>query len=321
MSRVLVTGATGFIGRGLVERCVTDGIALRAALRTPSPLPVETVVVGEIGPDTDWRAALQGIDAVVHLAGRAHVVRHETDALAQFRRVNAAGTARLAVQAEAAGVRRFVLVSSVKAAADTSARPLTETDPATPGTPYGISKLEGEAALAAAAHRMETVILRPPLVYGPGVAANFRALLRLVDSGWPLPLSAVSNRRSLIARDNLMDAIVVALAAPGAACGVFYVSDGEPLSTPALIRALGQALSRPVRLFAMPPSWLRAAAAALGRSDAADSLLASLEIDGSAFRAATGWRPRLSQEEAFADVTAWYRIAKKRPKRQVSNIG
>jgi nucleoside-diphosphate-sugar epimerase len=312
MSRVLVTGATGFIGRGLVERCVADGIALRAALRTPSPLPVETVVVGEIGPDTDWGAALQGIDAVVHLAGRAHVMRHETDALAQFRRVNAAGTARLAVQAEAAGVRRFVLVSSVKAAADTSARPLTETDPARPGTPYGISKLEGEAALTAAAHRMETVILRPPLVYGPGVAANFRALLRLVDSGWPSPLSAVSNRRSLIARDNLMDAIVVALAAPGAACGVFYVSDGEPLSTPALIAALAKALGKPARLFPMPPALLRRAVFMLGRADAADSLLGSLEIDDTAFRNATCWRPPVNPEVAFTALAAWYIDAKGR---------
>ncbi len=310
MSRVLVTGATGFVGRGLVERCLADGIALRAALRAPRNLPFETVIVGEIGPDTDWRAALQGVDVIVHLAGRAHVINRETDALAQFRRVNVAGTGRLAAQAEAAGVRRFVLISSVKAAADTSTKPLIETDPAMPGTPYGISKLEGEAALAATARRMDTVILRPPLVYGPDVAANFRALLKLVDSGWPLPMSAVRNRRSLIARDNLVDAIVTALFAPQAAGGVFYVSDGPPLSTPALIAALAKAIGKPARVFPMPPGLLRRAASLLGRADAADSLLGSLEIDDTAFRAATGWQPPVTQQDAFTVLAAWYKTDK-----------
>ena len=309
MNRVLVTGATGFVGRGLVERFIADGVALRAALRTPGILPVETVTVGEIGPDTEWKAALEGVDTIVHLAGRAHVMRHEADALAQFRRVNAAGTAQLAAQAEAAGVRRFVLVSSVKAAADTSTKALVETDQAVPGTHYGVSKLEGEAALRANAKSMETVILRPPLVYGPGVAANFRALLRLVESGLPLPLGAVRNRRSLIARDNLVDAIFTALSAPKAAGGIFYVSDGAPLSTLALITGLAKALGKPARLFPMPPGLLRLAAKTLGKADAADSLLGSLEIDDSAFRTATGWGPPLGQDAAFGAVAAWYKDA------------
>ena len=191
---ILVTGATGFVGRGLVAHLRSLGIPVRAAVRAG-----EDVAVGDIGPDTDWSHALEGVDSVVHLAGRAHVMARERDALAQFRRVNTAGTERLARQAEAAGVRRFVLLSSVKAAADTTGEhALLETDPASPRTPYGISKLEGEQALWAEVRRTEAVVLRPPLVYGPGVKANFRALLRLVDSGLPLPLGAVSNRRSVI---------------------------------------------------------------------------------------------------------------------------
>ena len=308
MSRVLVTGATGFIGQGLLARLKSDGRAFRAALRFPNAAMEGAVIVGEIGPDTDWTGALDGVDVVIHLAGRAHVMAGETDALARFQRVNAAGTARLAEQAASSGVRRFVLISSVKAAADSSGVALlTETDPPAPGTPYGVSKLEGERALLDFADRMETVILRPPLVYGPEVKANFRALLRLIDSGAPLPLGSVRNRRSLVALDNLVDAIVTAVDAPGAAGGVFYVTDGAALSTPQLIRALARALNKPARLIPVPPALLSLAARAIGKADAADSLLGSLALDDSAFRAKTAWTPPLSQEAAFRDVAAWYR--------------
>ncbi len=308
MSRVLVTGATGFIGQGLLARLKSDGRAFRAALRSPNAATENAVVVGDVGPDTDWTRALDGVDAVVHLAGRAHVTAAETDALARFRGVNAAGTARLAEQAESSGVRRFVLISSVKAAADSSGRALlTEADPPAPGTPYGVSKLEGERALLEFADRMETVILRPPLVYGPEVKANFRALLRLIDSGSPLPLGSVRNRRSLIARGNLVDAIIKAVDYPGAAGGVFYVTDGPALSTPELIRALAYALGKPARLVPFPPALLSLAARAIGKADAADSLLGSLALDDSAFRAKTAWTPPLGQEAAFRDVAAWYR--------------
>ncbi len=312
--KLLVTGATGFVGRGLVERLRADGRLFRTALRAPTPGFDEFVAIGEIGPETDWSPALAGIDAVVHLAGRAHVLRRETDALTAFRRVNAAGAARLVRQAAEAGVRRFVLVSSVKAAADISrGAPLTEADPAAPGTPYGFSKLEGERALAEVAGRMETVVLRPPLVYGPGVRANFLALLRLVDSGITLPLGSVRNQRSLIARDNLVDAILTAVDAPAASGGTFYVADGPPLSTPALIRALAAALGKPARLAPMPPVLLRLGARLAGRAEAADSLLDSLAVDDSAFRGRTGWRPLVRPDAAFAAVASWYRAAKARP--------
>jgi nucleoside-diphosphate-sugar epimerase len=308
VSLVLVTGATGFIGQGLLARLKSERRAFRAALRSRNAAMENAAFVGDIRPDTDWNGALDGVDTVIHLAGRAHVMARDTDALAHFRRVNAAGTARLAEQAASRGVRRFVLISSVKAAADSSgAAPLTEADPPVPGTPYGVSKLEGERALFALSDRMETVILRPPLVYGPEVKANFRALLRLIDSGAPLPLGSVRNRRSLVALDNLVDAIITAVDAPGAAGGVFYVTDGAALSTPGLIRALARALNKPARLVPFPPALLSLAARAIGKADAADSLLGSLALDDSAFRVATGWTPPLSREAAFREVAAWYR--------------
>jgi nucleoside-diphosphate-sugar epimerase len=304
---LLVTGASGFVGAGLTAELDRLGLPYRCALRNGAG-QAAAVTIGDIGPDTDWAAALDGVDTVIHLAGRAHILASESDALAQFRKVNAAGTGRLAEQAAAAGIRRFVLVSSVKAAADTSGRaPLRETDPPAPGTPYGVSKLEGERALLEAAGAMETVILRPPLVYGRDVRANFHALLRIVEPALPLPLASVRNARSLIARENLVSAILTAMESPGAAGGVFYVSDGPALSTPELIRALARALGRPARLLPFPPFLLDLAATALGRAAAADSLLRSLAVDDGAFRAATGWQPPISQEAAFADLAGWYR--------------
>jgi nucleoside-diphosphate-sugar epimerase len=313
MTRILVTGASGFIGKGLIGRLKKAGYEIRAAVRAPHDLQVETVIVGEIGPDTDWSRAFDDVTAIVHLAGLAHVMRTDSDVLADFRRINAAGTARLARQAEQAGVGRFVLISSIKAAADESGvRDIVESDTPAPRTPYGISKLEGERALKAAAHKMETVILRPPLVYGPGVRANFLSLLKLIDLDLPLPFGAVRNRRSLIARDNLVDAIAVSLAAPDAAGSTFYVSDGPPLSTPDLIRALANALGKNAALWPFPPRWLAGAASLTGKGEMAQSLLGSLAVDDSAFRAATGWTPPLTQEAAFADVGVWYRMAKAR---------
>ena len=313
MTRILITGVTGFVGQGLVQRLIADKRLFRSAVRKTSDLPGDTVSIGDIGPETDWASALDGIDTVLHLAGRAHVFGAERDPLTQFRTVNALGTARLAEQSEAAGVRRFVLLSSVKAALDTSGlTPMTEAEPPAPRTPYGISKLEGEQALRAAAGKMEFVILRPPLVYGPGVRANFLALLKLVDRGIPLPLGSVRNLRSLIARDNLVDAILHAADAPGAAGGTFYVTDGDALSTPGLIRALARALDKPARLMLFPQGLMRAAATALGRGEAADSLLGSLVVNDAAFRAAIGWVPPLSSQAAFADVAAWYKQAKGR---------
>jgi nucleoside-diphosphate-sugar epimerase len=307
MTRILVTGASGFIGKALIGRLKAADYEIRAAVRVPQDLPVETVMVGDIGPDTDWSRALDGVAAIVHLAGLAHIAHPGKNALADFRRINAAGTARLAEQAENADVTRFVLISSIKAAADESgALDIVESHVPAPRTPYGISKLEGEWALKAAAHKMETVILRPPLVYGPGVRANFLTLLKLIDLGLPLPLGAVRNRRSLIARDNVIDAIAFSLAAPNAAGGTFYVSDGAPLSTPDLIRGLAKALGKNAALWPFPPRLLAGAAGLVGKGEVAHSLLGSLAVNDSAFRADIGWAPPVTQEAAFSDVCAWY---------------
>jgi nucleoside-diphosphate-sugar epimerase len=296
-----VTGADGFVGTGLLPRLRRDGHELRANQRRSGGLAV--------GPIADWSGLLEGIDVVIHLAARVHVTRDDSgDPLAAFRHVNVDGTARLAAQAEAAGVRRFMLLSSVKAATETSyGRKRVESDPDEPRTPYGISKREGELALAAEARRMDTVVLRPPLVYGPGVGANFRGLLRLIDSGLPLPLASVRNARSLIARDNLADAIAVAVSAPALAGRTFYVADGPSLSTPDLIRALAAALERPARLFRFPVGLLKVAAELAGRAEAAESLLGSLEIDDGAFRSVTGWTPPLDQHAGFRLVAQWWR--------------
>jgi nucleoside-diphosphate-sugar epimerase len=303
---ILITGATGFVGQGLVAHLTGEGRAVRRAVRAGDG--DGSVAVGDIGPDTDWTSALEGVDTVVHLAGRAHVTARERDALAQFRKVNTAGTKRLAEQAEQAGVRRFVLVSSVKAVADTTGEhAIIETQPANPRTPYGISKLEGEMALWDTARTMEAVVLRPPLVYGPGVKANFRALLRLVDSGLPLPLRSVENRRSVISRDNLVSAIAAAITATGVPGKTFYVTEAAPISTPTLIRYLARALGRPARLLSVSPALIAGLAILAGRRETADSLLGSLAVNGLAFRAATGWQPPVTQEKAFDDVAKWYR--------------
>ncbi len=311
MSRILVTGATGFVGRRLIQRLIADARPFRSAVRGVSDLPGDTIIIGDIGPDTDWLPALDGIDIVLHLAGRAHILKAERDPLVAFRKVNAQGTERLAEQAEAAGVRRFVLLSSVKAALDNSGlAPVTETEPPVPRTPYGISKLEGEQALQAAAHKMESVILRPPLVYGPGVRANFLALLKLVDRGIPLPLGSVRNLRSLIARDNLIDAILTAADASGVAGGTFYVTDGDPFSTPELIREMARALSRGGYLLPFPSSLIRGVASAFGRNEASDSLLGSLNVSDAAFRKIVGWNPPVTARTAMADTAAWLRAKK-----------
>ena len=303
---VLITGATGFVGQGLVGHLKAEGRPLRLAVRAEGN--DGSVAVGDIGPDTDWARALEGVDTVVHLAGRAHVMAKERDPLSQFRKVNAAGTKRLAEQAERAGVRRFVLISSVKAAADTTGESaIAETEPADPRTPYGISKLEGERALWDTARKMDAVVLRPPLVYGPGVKANFRALLRLVDSGLPLPLRSVRNRRSVISRDNLVSAIAAAMAASGAPGKTFYVTEGAPISTPTLVRHLARALGKPARLLSISPALMTGLAILAGRRETADSLLGSLAVNGFAFRAATGWQPPVTQEAAFDDVAKWYK--------------
>jgi nucleoside-diphosphate-sugar epimerase len=304
----------GFVGRACVPSLQRAGWPVRCALRAATPLVTSVAgrrAVGEIGPHTDWSSALKGIDAVVHLAARAHVMREATiDPLAAFRTVNVEGTRNLARQAAAAGVRRFVFLSSVKVNGEnTAGRAFTESDPPHPEDPYGASKREAEDALRAIAAKtgLEVVILRPPLVYGPAVKANFLRMLRWVDRGVPLPLASVNNRRSLVYVGNLADVIVQCLEHTAAAGETFLVDDGEPVSTSRLLREIGQALDRPARLFPFPPELLRAGAACVGRGSDAARVLDDLVVDSQRIRTVLGWQPPFSRKDGLAATAAWFR--------------
>lgn len=294
---VLVTGATGFVGRAVCLRLAKAGIPVRPAGRAE---------IGDLAQPIDWAPHLDGATAVVHLAARVHVMRDDAaDPLAAFRRINRDATALLAAAATQAGVSRFVFMSSVKAMGEGRDAPYTAADTPAPADPYGISKWEAEKALKGIAlGRMDAVVLRPPLVYGPRVGGNFHTLLRSVDRGVPLPFGAVRNRRSLISVGNLADAVAWALQAPP---GTYLPSDRRDLSTPVLIRAVAAALGRPARLIAVPPAWLRAAGTLLGRRAAIDRLLGSLTVDG----ALPGWTPAETPAEALAATAAWYRGARR----------
>ncbi|MBI4754379.1 MAG: NAD-dependent epimerase/dehydratase family protein [Betaproteobacteria bacterium] len=313
---VLVTGAAGFVGRPLMAALLAAGWRVRMAVRRPMDPPepgMEVAAVGDIGPDTDWAAALAGADVVIHLAARVHQ-GGRNDALAH-QRINARGTRHLAEAAAAAGVRRFVFLSSTKVMGDVSPadRPWRETDAPRPTDSYGRSKLEAERALHEIASRtgMEVVILRPPLVYGPGVRANFRALMDAVVRGLPLPLGAVDNRRSLVFVGNLVDAILRCADDPRAAGQTFFVCDGEDVSTPALIRQVAVALGRPARLVRVPPALLVFGARLLGRGARATRLLGSLAIDGSHLRATLGWEPPYGLRDGLAQTARAYQAERR----------
>lgn len=307
--RILVTGATGFVGTALVRRIVADGkVVARAAVRREThdlPSEVEYVAIGDLDKDLNWQQALAGVDAVVHLAARVHVMRESTvDPLAEFRRVNVAGSLKLAHQAAAAGSRRFVYLSSIKVNGEAGV--FTEADRPAPEDAYGISKHEAEQGLQEIATNtgLEVVIIRPPLVYGPGVRANFHALMRAVACGIPLPLGAIDNRRSLVALDNLVDFILVCAAHPAAANELFLVSDGDDLSTSDLIRRLARTMGRPARLIPVPPAMLMAAATLLGKRDVARRLLGSLQVDICKARRLLTWMPAVSVDEGLRRAVA-----------------
>lgn len=301
--KVLVTGANGFIGTHLCAYLAARDIPCRRAVRRPDHQGGDTAMVGDIGGSTDWSQALAGITVVAHLAARVHVLHEEAqDPLAEFRRVNAEGTARLARQAAAAGVRRFILLSTIKVnGEETFARPFAPDDLPAPADPYGVSKLEAEEVLGRIAREtgMEAVILRPPLVYGRGVGGNFARLVRLVRRGWYLPLGSVCNRRSLIGVENLCSLISLCLAHPAAANRVLLVSDGRDLSTPELIRGIAQACGVPPRLLPFPPPLLHLLARLCGRAMEIRRLTGSLQLDSSQTCSLLDWHPPVSLAEGL----------------------
>lgn len=305
---MLVTGASGLVGGAVVEALARrQEHRVRAALRAPAALPpgVESVRIGDLGREPDWHAALDAVDVVVHAAARVHAMHDSAvDPLAEFRKVNVAGTLCLARQAARAGVRRFIFISSVKVHGEgrSDGRPYAADDEPAPEDAYGLSKLEAERGLQQLATEtgMELVIIRPPLVYGPGVRANFERMMSGLYRGLPLPLGAIHNRRSLVALDNLVDLILVCIEHLAAANQVFLVSDGEDLSTTDLLRRLGRALGKPARLLAVPAWLIVFGARLLGRGGMAQRLCGSLQVDIGKTRTLLGWTPPIGVDEALA---------------------
>jgi len=308
---VLVTGADGFVGRALSQALTTAGHRVRRAVRTlPGAASPDTIAVGDIGGSPDWTSALAGIEVVVHLAGRAHVMREEAtvDPAAAYRRTNVTGTEQLARAAAAAGVRRLVFVSSIKVNGEaTRDAPFRKTDPPRPEDDYGRSKWEAEQTLAAIAREtgLQVVVVRPPLIYGPGVKGNVARLMRIVARGLPLPLGSIDNRRSMIGLGNLCSALRACVEHPAAAGETFLVSDGKDVSTPELVRMLAAGLGTRARLLPVPQALLRLGAAVSG-SGALSRLVGSLSVDSSHIRARLAWRPEKSMAQEIADmVEAW----------------
>lgn len=305
---VLLTGASGFVGGAILQHLCQQGHVVTAAVRSSSKKIVgaQTVVfVDSLDGKTNWRECLEHIQVVVHSAARVHVMtERDSDPLGAFRKVNVEGTLNLARQAASAGVKRFVFISSVKVNGEHTleGEVFTADDAPAPVDPYGISKREAEDGLRRLALEcgLEVVIIRPVLVYGPGVSANFYSMMHWLAKGIPLPLGRIRNRRSLVALDNLSHLIVSCVTHPAAANQTFLVSDGEDLSTPELLRRMGRALGRPARLLPVPALLLRLAAMAFGRRAMAQRLCGSLQVDIEKTRIMLDWHPPISVDEAIA---------------------
>ncbi|TWJ26358.1 nucleoside-diphosphate-sugar epimerase [Geobacter argillaceus] len=313
---LFIAGASGFIGSALIKRLLLENVSLIAAVLAGEeaghlPEVVEQATVEPLSESSDYTAALQSIDTVIHLAARVHVMQEAaTDPLQEFRKVNLHGTERLARQAAQAGVSRFVFMSTIGVNGDNSSdKPYTEGDVVHPHNAYSVSKYEAELVLTEISKQtgMEVVIIRAPLVYGPGNPGNFLSLLRIVSKGFPLPLASITNKRSLIYVGNLVDALATCAIHPSAAGKTYLISDGEDISTPDLIRRTASALGVPARLIPFPVSLMLLAGKLTDKSGAVNRLTGSLTVDSSKIRRELGWMPPFTMEEGLVETAAWFR--------------
>lgn len=312
---ILITGADGFIGRALCDVMTAFGWTVHASVRTNVHVSnlstsVKVVKIDSIDGDTDWSHCLRGIDAIIHLAARVHVMHnHSSVPCSEFRKVNVAGTACLARQAASAGVRRIIYMSSIKVNGEGSAVPYTENDIPSPHDPYGQSKWEAEQALSEISRLsgIEVVILRLPLVYGPSVKANFLQLMKTVNAGFPLPLANIHNKRSMIYLKNLIDAIMTCITHPKAIGQTYLVSDGVDISTPELIQRLAVALGTTTRLLPFPPMIIRLVSKLLGKSEEVERLLGSLTVNTTKIQRELVWKPPYTIEQGLKETAEWFK--------------
>lgn len=304
--KILITGVAGFIGQALADKlAINPEYCIAGTTRRPEsdiPKCVSIFTVGDLCSNTDWSIVLQDVDVVIHLAARAHIVKEEVaDPSTEYRRVNVEGTLNMARQAVDAGVKRFVFISSIGVNGNINTRPFRADAQPNPAEPYAQSKWEAEQGLMqlAAETDMEVVIIRPPLVYGPGAPGNFGSLVRWIEKGVPLPLGAIHNRRSLVGIDNLADLIVRCIDHPAAANQVFLAGDGADLSTTELLRGVGRAMGKPARLIPVPAGMLQLGATLLGKKAMAQRLLGSLQVDISKTCELLDWKPPYTVEEGL----------------------
>ena len=313
---VFISGATGFIGSTLIKRLLQENVRIYAAVLDSEdsghlPTEVKRVTVQPLSESCDYSASLHNVNIVIHLAARVHIMQKiATDSLQEFRKVNLYGTKRLAIQAAEAGVERLVFMSTIGVNGNSSGKKaFNESDDPNPHIPYSVSKLEAEICLRelSAKTGMEVVIVRAPLVYGPGIHGNFLFLLRCIAKGIPLPLASIHNRKSFLYVDNLADALVCCATHLQAAGQTYLVSDGEDVSTSKLIRQLAINLDRPARLFPFPQSLMRLVGKLIGKSTVVDRLLGSLVVDSRNIRRELGWQPPFTMEEGLAETAEWFR--------------
>ena len=306
MSSTLVTGANGFVGKALCAELSRKGYSVRAVVRAKVTLKenAEVVSVQEVDGITDWSATLSNVDTIIHLAARVHIMDDNAiNPLMEFRKVNVEGALNLAEQAAKAGVRRFIFISSIKVNGERTEmdRPFTENDAPNPQDAYGISKLEAEQGLLKIAQQtdMEVVIIRPPLVYGAGVKANFANMMQIIARGIPLPLGAIYNKRSFVYLENLVNLILHCIAHPAAANQVFLVSDGHDLSTTELLRKCALALGKKPMLIPIPQKLIEVSASLLGKKMVAQRICGNLQVDISKAKTLLGWVPPASVEDSL----------------------